>query len=104
MSHINERDDWVTDAPKITSAFSEIQRALENGIVMLEHCFYRGSRAPSRTFWEDFGELKTYIETEAQPGDSFHVWEFDKVCRTDNTLAQGKYPDERGRVPVRGVY
>jgi hypothetical protein len=104
MSRINEKDDWVSDASKITSALPVIQSALENGILVLEHRFYRGSRAPSRTFWEDFNELKAYLDTKAQPGDSFCFWEFAKVCRTDNTLAQGKYPDERGRVPLRGAY
>ena len=101
---INESDDWRLDGAKITSELQRIEGALERTVLILEHWFYRRASAPRRTFWEDFADLKAYLEKEVLPGDLLYFWEFDKVCRKDNSLAQGKYPDEGGRVPVRGAY
>jgi hypothetical protein len=101
---IVELDDWRSDGAQIMSDLPRIEAALDRTVVVLEHWFYRGSRAPRRTFWEDFQELKAYLEKEARPGDLLYFWEFDEVCRRDNVLAQGKFPDEKGRVPLRGAY
>ena len=99
-----EADDWRVDGAKITSEIPKLEGALERTVLILEHWFYRGSKAPKRTFWEEFGDLKQYLETEVHPGDLLYFWEFGKCCRKDNALAVGKYPDERGRVPTRGPY
>ena len=86
------------------SNLPKIETAIERTVLVLEHWFYRGSRAPERTFWEEFDDLKTYLETKTRPGDLLYFWEFDKVCRPDNVLTHGKLPDEKGRVPARGAY
>jgi hypothetical protein len=99
-----ESDDWRVDGAKITSDLSRLQMALERTVLILEHWSYRGSKSPERTFWEEFDDLKKYLETEVRPGDLLYFWEFDKTCKKDNVLAAGKYPDEKGRVPVRGAY
>jgi hypothetical protein len=105
MTHlISESDDWHSDGTNVMSQLPKIEAAIERTVLVLEHWFYRGSRAPRRTFWEEFEELKDYLAKEARPGDLFHFWEFDKVCRRDNMLAHGKFPDQKGRVPVRGAY
>jgi hypothetical protein len=101
---IIESDDWSSDGANIMSQLPKMKAAIERTVLVLEHWFYRGSRAPRRTFWEEFEELKNYLEKEARPGDLFYFWEFDKACRKDNVLAQGKFPDEKGRVPARGAY
>jgi hypothetical protein len=103
MTHVTS-DDWRVDGEKITSEIPRLEAALERTVLILEHWFYRGSRSPARTFWEEFGELKQYLNTHVRPGDLLCFWEFDKTCRRDNTLAVGKYPDEEGRVPLRGAY
>lgn len=99
-----ESDDWLVTGAKITSEIPKLDAALERTVLILEHWFYRGARAPERTFWEDFEDLKTYLETQVRPGDLLYFWEFDKTCKKDNVLAAGKYPDDKGRVPVKGAY
>ncbi len=94
----------VQTAQRLCPSYQRSKAAISRTVLVLEHWFYRGSRAPRRTFWEEFEELKTYLEEEARPGDLFYLWEFDKVCRRDNMLAHGKFPDAKGRVPVRGAY
>lgn len=52
----------------------------------------------------DGGRARRGNESKARPGDAFHVWDFADLCRDNNTLADGKYPDAEGRVPSRGAY
>jgi hypothetical protein len=99
-----ESDNWRVDGAKITSEIPKLEAALERTVLILEHWFFRGSRSPERTFWEEFGELRRYLETQVRPGDLLYFWEFDKCCTNDNALASGKYPDDQGRVPLGGAY
>src|SRR3974390_387903 len=103
-SMIVESDDWRADGANITSDIPKLKAALERTVLILEHWFYRGARSPERTFWEDFENLRKYLETKVRPGDLLYFWEFDKTCGRDKVLAAGKYPDGKGRVPVRGAY
>lgn len=81
-----------------------IREALEQTAVIVEHWFYRGSRSPDRLVFDDFEELEEYLRTQARPGDAIHVWRYDELCRDDNSLTHGKYPDTDGKVPRRGAY
>ena len=101
---IFESDDWSADHANIMSQLPKMEAAIERTVLVLEHWFYRGSKAPRRMFWEEFEELRSYLEKEVRPGDLLFFWEFDKVCRKDNLFAQGKFPDDKGRVPARGAY
>jgi len=103
-SFISESDDWRSDGAKITSEIPKLEAALERTVLILEHWFYRGSRSPERTFWEEFEDLNQYLETQVRAGDMLYFWEFDKCCGKEKALAAGKYPDEKGRVPKRGAY
>jgi hypothetical protein len=40
----------------------------------------------------------------AKPGDHLLIWGFGDLCKNDNRLADGKYPDEAGRTPRGGAY
>jgi hypothetical protein len=104
MSSSNE---WSSEGRNIMSPdrLSAIRDVLETvGPVVVEHWFYYGSRSPDRLVFEDYHELLEYLKANARPGDAFHVWNFAEVCRNDNTLANGKYPDAEGRVPKGGSY
>jgi len=81
-----------------------VERALSETPVIVEHRFYRGSRAPERRVFDDFEDLKAYLTSATAPGDKVWLWRFDLWCRDDNALAAGKIPDERGRVPRGGAY
>ena len=70
----------------------------------MEHWFYRGARAPSRLIFDDYEELVTYINTNSNAGDAFYLWNFSELCRDDNQLTMGKFPDAVGRTPRRGAY
>ena len=100
-------DDWTQDGRKITDAenLEAIRRAItDDGPVILEHWFYRGSCSPDRFIFDDFEELLAYLNDHAFAGDDIVVWSFASVCNNDNQLASGKCPDENGLVPRRGAY
>ena len=81
-----------------------IQSVLEQSPIIVEHWFYRGSRSPDRLVFDDFDAFREYLDHSARPGDAIHIWRFDVLCRDDNELAYGKYPDSKGRVPKHGAY
>jgi hypothetical protein len=65
---IVESDDWRSDGANVMPELLKIEAAIARTVLVLEHWFYRGSRAPQRTFWEEFGDLKMYLETESPAG------------------------------------
>src|SRR5262245_58093973 len=99
--------EWSMEGRNILSEgrLGAIRHVLENvGPAIVEHWFYYGGRSPDRLVFEDYDEFMEYLRANAKPGDAFHVWEFSQVCRDDNVLANGKYPDPQGRVPKGGAY
>ena len=110
MDTTNPTDDgngWSREGRNILSAerMAAIRDVLENkGPVIVEHWFYYGSRSPDRIVFEDYDQLVEYLAKKAGRGDALYVWDYAAVCRDDNTLAHGKYPDAEGRVPARGSY
>jgi hypothetical protein len=103
---INEDDEWSQTGRNILSpeALAKIAAVLERGCVILEHRFYRGCTAPYRLVFDDYEELLDYLKYNARPGDNFIAWSYDDLCRDDNSIAYGKYPDAIGRTPRRGAY
>lgn len=104
---MDNSEEWSPEGRNILAPdlLAAIRRTLnEIGPVIVEHWFYYGSRSPDRLVFEDFDKLLDYLKTTARPGDALHVWDFSQVCRADNSLTNGKYPDPRGRVPKGGAY
>ena len=103
----HEADEWTTEGSKITApaTLEAIRKTLEDhGPVILEHWYYRGSCAPDRLVFDDFDRLAEYLNTASFAGDSIYVWSYAAICRDDNVLANGKCPDDEGRVPKKGAY
>jgi hypothetical protein len=103
----SEADDWTADGHKITASepLEAIRRCLEDeGPIIIEHWFYRGSCAPDRLVFDCYERFVEYLNSHAYAGDAIHVWSFAAACRNDNELAYGKCPDEDGLVPRRGAY
>ncbi len=99
--------EWIVEGANILApdCLAAIGRVLADvGPVIVEHWFYYGGRSPDRLVFEDYDEFIKYLDTNAKPGDALHIWEFSRVCRDDNTLARGKFPDANGRVPKGGAY
>ena len=71
---------------------------------VVEHWFYRGSRAPDRLVFDDYDDFLEFLNCRTAADDSIHIWNFATLCRDDNELAYGKCPDENGLVPRRGAY
>jgi len=100
-------EQWTTDGLRITD--SEVLSRLRTIIddespLIIEHRFYRGSRAPKRFVCDDFKDLENYLGKCAQPGDSFYVWRFAECCKDTLIVERGKVPDSSGRVPIGGAY
>jgi len=107
MSIRVEANEWVSDGRKILSAenVAAVRATLEGeGPVIVEHWFYRGSRSPERLVFDDIDAFIEYVQGSARAGDAFHVWSFASVCRDENVLVSGKYPDADGHVPRGGAY
>ena len=105
MTWIVESDDWGPGASILAEETLErLREAVAGSPLVIEHWFYRGGSAPERLVIDHYDELRAYLGRGWHPGDAFHIWRFDQVCRTDNELVRGKLPDHRGRVPKRGAY
>ena len=106
MSIRAEGDEWSVQGRNILdpAKLSRIRDCLERSPVIVEHWFYRLGRSPRRLVFDDFEDFEQYLRKEARPGDAFHVWEFASLCRDENAIANGKYPDSEGRVPEKGAY
>lgn len=99
-------DEWIIDGPNILS--SELRRLIEQAFqdssLIVEHRFYYGSRAPKVSVFDDIEDLDEYLRANARPGDSIWCWRYNDLCRDDNCVTHGKYPDEIGRAPRGGAY
>jgi hypothetical protein len=98
--------EWIVDGPNILS--SELRRLLEQAFqdssLIVEHRFYYGSRAHKVSVFDDMEDLDEYLRANARPGDSIWCWRYNDLCRDDNCVTHGKYPDEVGRTPRGGAY
>src|SRR5690349_16052606 len=103
--YVYEGDEWVQGGDTITSpeTLEKIATVAEQTTLIVEHRHYRGSRSPTRLFFEDREAFLVYLNEHARPGDAFLVWPFD-LCNDANAIASGKYPNEVGRVPRKGAY
>jgi hypothetical protein len=102
---MSEADNWSTGANILDSGLLEkVRSVIERQPVIVEHSLYRGSSAPIRAIFEEFEDFLDHLKSRAQPGDRFIIWGFCDLCRNDNCVVDGKYPDERGHTPLRGSY
>ena len=102
----SEADGWRLDRSNILSesSLSAVKSALEQEPVIVEHKLYRRSSAPKRQVFDEYDDFVEYLDKEALPGDVILVWPFSQLCRADNAIVSGKFPDNAGRTPVRGAY
>ncbi|MHA7627543.1 hypothetical protein [Corallococcus sp. M7] len=104
---IVEEDGWSDQGVRITddAMLERFRKVLEEeGPLIVQHWFYRGSRGSEFMIFTVFDELITYMKEKSKPGDAFTLWSFEATCTQALILADGKIPDERGRVPQRGAY
>jgi hypothetical protein len=104
---IVEADNWTENGPKITEAqkLETIRANIDRrGPLILEHKFYRAARGPAYFLFHEYAEFIEYLNAKPKVGDKLKVWMLCDVCRDDNVLAVGKYPDDKGRVPEKGAY
>jgi hypothetical protein len=100
-------DQWTSDGTNVMAEESRarLRKILDDeSPLVVEHRFYRGSRAPTRFVCDDFEKLEQYMQTETSAGDSFWFWHFEDCCRDDNAVLNGKVPDAEGRTPKGGSY
>ena len=102
---IYEGDNWVQGGEVITSPkeLAKIAAVLKRTVLIVEHRHYRRASSPARLFFENQEEFPAYLNERARPGDAFRAWPFD-LCSESNATAIGKYPDQFGRVQLRGAY
>jgi hypothetical protein len=107
LNQAKDTIDWSSKGPNALSpeCLTRVRQVLEEkGSVIVEHRFYYGSSAPDRLIFDDFDVFLEHVMTRSRPGDSFWIWDYQSVCRDDNPLATGKFPDAEGRVPSGGAY
>ena len=100
-------DKWTYAGTSVTDAdvFQRLRQILEDeSALIVEHRFFRGSRAPHRFISDDPDALGQYLRDCTQPGDSFYFWRFEDCCDVNNVVAHGKVPDAQGRTPEGGAY
>ncbi len=106
MSDNKNKDIWSFEGNKIFSNqnIKIIKEALELGVIIVEHRFYCGGSAPGHLIFEDFETFEKYLSDNCTPGDHIWVWSYENICKDDNVLVFGKWPDMEGRVPQGGAY
>ncbi len=106
MSTRREADEWGIETPNIMlpEKLAAIREVLEQSPIIVEHWFYYGSRAPDRLIFDGYEDFEAHLSKHANPGDKIYIWRFDALCRDDNALTSGKYPDSDGLVPKKGCY
>jgi hypothetical protein len=103
---MSEADNWSTAGANILAPelLDRVRNIVEQQPIIVEHLLYRGSSAPLRLIFEEYEDFLVHLKSRAKPGDRFLIWGFGDLCRNDNWLADGKYPDEAGRTPRGGAY
>jgi ADP-ribose pyrophosphatase YjhB (NUDIX family) len=100
-------DEWVSDGANILNPelLEKFRKVLEDEApIILEHWFYRGSRSPAWLVFDSYEKLHEYLMVNGRPGDLFCAWHFGDVCRDDNRLGRGKFPNAAGQTPRGGPY
>jgi hypothetical protein len=100
-------DEWTTEGSRITDVdvLATLRRIIDDeSVLIVEHRYYRGARAPLRLVFDDADRFEDYVRTETRPGDSFHLWRYEDCCRDENIFVSGKVPDSEGRTPKGGSY
>ncbi len=97
---------WGQEAANVLApqTLAAIKRAFEGSSLIVEHRFLFGARAPDSFVFNDYEDFEEYLRNNAKPGDDFWFWPYNDLCRDDNAVANGKYPDSEGRVPTGGAY
>lgn len=104
---IVEADGWTVDGAKITDPqkLEAIRTTIERrGPLILEHKYYRAARGAKYFLFDDYSDFVDYLNTQPNVGDRLTAWMLCDVCRDEEAIAAGKYPDDEGRVPERGAY
>jgi hypothetical protein len=105
MTLTPQQDDWDRWPFVLNGeAMAAVRAALEETPVIVEHRFYRGSRAPERLVFDDIEAFEKHVHLNTGAGDSIWVWRFSDLCRDDNAVVWGKVPDQGDRVPKSGAY
>jgi hypothetical protein len=81
-----------------------IRKAFVGSSVIVEHRFLGAARAPDSFVFDDFEDFKEYLNSKASPGDGFWFWRYNDLCRAENAVAYGKYPNYDDQVFGGGAY
>jgi hypothetical protein len=95
------------DGPNILSAemIKVVEQALvRRGSIIVEHRIMNGGGNPYKLVFDDIEDFMDHLKKTAKPGDNVLVWCYDELCRDDNLVTRGKYPDADGRTPIGGSY
>jgi hypothetical protein len=101
-----EDDDWSKAGASILAPelLAKVRSVLEQQPIIVEHRLYRASSPPLRLIFDEYEDFLKHLESRARPGDHLLIWRYADLCRDDNWLADGKYPDDAGNVPRGGAY
>jgi hypothetical protein len=73
-----------------------IKAALKGSPLIVEHRFLSGS-AMNRFVCDEYQDIEEYLRNCAEPGDGFRFWRIADLCRDNNAIVHGKYPDAKER-------
>jgi len=99
-------DDWSETGANILGLelLAKVQSVLERQPIIREHRLYRSSSAPLRLIFDAHEDFLAHLKSHANPGDHLLIWGYSDLCRNDNLLVDGKYPDDAGHTPRGGAF
>jgi len=97
---------WGHESPSILAPerLAAIKQAFEGSALIVEHRILFGGRAAESFVFDDYEDFENYLLAKVRPGDALWFWRYNDLCRNDNAVAHGKYPNSDGQTPNGGAY
>jgi hypothetical protein len=98
--------NWGNEVPNVLAPeqITAIKQAFQGSSLIVEHRFLNGGSRPDGIVFDDYEDFEEYLHAKVRPGDSLWFWRYNDLCRDDNAITYGKYPDAEGKVPSGGAY
>jgi hypothetical protein len=104
--HTPHKFEWGSESPSVLAPerLAAIKSAFDGSSMIVAHHFLFGGRAPDSFVFDDYEDFEEYLRANVRPGDRLRFWRYNDLCRDDNAVTYGYYPNAEGQTPTGGAY